>query len=270
MAITTIDGAVAGYRPPEYFVKATTATPIVGRFMSTWALGGYPGAGAYDTTASGASLDSSAGPIPGMIRRSDPLSGNAYVGRLTVASNNGGTVLLADRIWQSRVPSVTVTTAQTINSVAFPARDINGSSNGGGYLIGLEVSTTTGAGTPTVTVTYTNELGVTGRTATLVEATAATAPVGLFYRFGLQSGDYGVQSIQSVQLNATWTSGAINLVVYRVLAMIPISFGNIAAEGDFFTLGAPVERNGCVPWLLASAQAATAINLSGMYIQTQG
>ena len=44
MAITTVDGALAGMQWPRFFAKAVTGTMVAGRPWSTWALAGNPGA----------------------------------------------------------------------------------------------------------------------------------------------------------------------------------------------------------------------------------
>lgn len=56
MAITTLDGVIAGVRAPNYFAKAVTPTMVAGRPQSLWGLGGNPGAGSFDTTLAGVAL----------------------------------------------------------------------------------------------------------------------------------------------------------------------------------------------------------------------
>ena len=56
MAITTIDGAIAGFQPPRSFMKAITATLVAGRPASLWSLAGNPGAGSFDSTLNGVTL----------------------------------------------------------------------------------------------------------------------------------------------------------------------------------------------------------------------
>jgi hypothetical protein len=47
MAITTLDGVVAGMRPAMPIAKAVTATLVAGRPASLWSLAGSPGATPY-------------------------------------------------------------------------------------------------------------------------------------------------------------------------------------------------------------------------------
>lgn len=274
MAITTFDGAAAGVRPPVPIVKAASGSLVGGRPFSYWASAGMPGAGTYDTTAAGAvRTAASAGALP----KGNPASGNAYLYKfMAVVGGQAGVVYLVDRLWQGGGLNATLTTAQTVNSVAWPSRcptsaaDDTPSTNGHGILVGLEVSAATGAGTPTLTLNYTNSAGTAGRTATNVNATTASSPAGTFYQFGLAAGDLGVRSIQSLTLSATWTSGTINLVAYRVLASIPSTGAGVPGQVDWISGGAARIYNDSCLQLLYVPQTTTSTLVSGEFIETHG
>lgn len=270
MAITTLDAALAGMQPGRYITKAVTPTMVAGRPQSLWGLGGSPGAGSFDTTLAGVALSSTSALVNGQIPHADPATGSSYLGRLTGMANQPGTLLLCDRLWHNGGFTITSTSAQTVNSAAFPARDSAGTTNGDGVLVGVEVSGATGSGTPTLTLGYTNQAGTSGRTATNLQATTASATAGAFYQIGLQAGDTGVRSIQSLTLSATWTSGTINLVAYRILAALPLTQANVANELDALTSGMPRLFNGVVPFLIFVPNTTTASNVSGVYTETQG
>lgn len=278
MAISTLDGALAGMQVPRYFAKAATPTLVAGRPHSLWYLGGSPGAGAMNsTTSGGVALSSSSALVNGQLPHTDPVSGNAYLGRLSAAATQPGTLLLCDRLWHGSdviggtVISATATTAQTITGMpALPARDNSDSSNGDGVLIGVEVYAAMGAGTPTITMSYTNQAGVAGKSATNVDAVVASSAIGAFYRMGLASGDTGVRSLQSLTLSATMTSGNIGLVAYRVLASLELTAANVPNAIDALTSGFPRLFNGTVPFFLFIPSTTTASNVSGTYIETQG
>lgn len=269
MAITTIDGAIAGMQPTRFIAKAVTPTVVAGRPWSTWALGGSPGAGAFDTTLNGVTLSSSSSLVNGQIPHFDPGSGNAYLanfgGQLTQAAN----VLLLDRIWHNGGINITSTSAQSITSPTWPARDANGATNGVGIVLAVEVSAGTGAGTPTITIGYTNSSGTGSRTATNIQATAASSAAGSFYLIGLQAGDIGVQSVQSITLSATWTSGTINIVAFRLLAALPV-LGQTPFSLDSLTSGFPRIYNGTVPFIAFVPSTTTASNFTGFYTETHG
>lgn len=118
--------------------------------------------------------------------------------------SNAGTGMLYDRLLHTGGLSGIVTTAQTVNSVALPAR----AGGGDGVEVWVEIHTATGATLVTVTVSYTNEAGVAGRTGTSSIGAGSQAAGLLFSPLALQAGDKGVRSIQSATLSAsTLTAG---------------------------------------------------------------
>lgn len=270
MAITTLDGALAGMQPPRAITKAVTATLVAGRPASLWSLGGNPGAGSFDTTLNGVTLSSTSAQVAGQIYHSDPGSGNAYLGRLVGNATQAGMLILADRIWHNGGYTITSTAAQNSTTPTWPARDVAGSTNGDGVLLACEISAATGAGTPTITVGYTNQAGTASRSATNIIPTVASSAIGATYLIGLQAGDTGVRSMQSVTLSATWTSGTMNMVAYRELARLEIGGAFMSNAIDALTSGFPRIYNGTVPWLIFVPNTTTASNIQGSYVETQG
>ena len=69
------------------------------------------------------------------------------------------------------------------------------------------------------TISYTNTQGTAGRTATLQAVVGfqipATPVIHTWVEFGLQAGDTGIQSIQSVTLGTSLVTGAVSLIVHR-------------------------------------------------------
>jgi len=187
-----------------------------------------------------------------------------------VSSGQAGLVQVIDRLWHNSGIVVTTTTAQTINSVAWPARDRNGAVSGAGVYIGMEVSTVTGAGASVISISYTNSAGVAGRTGTAVDVYAATAAAGSFFRFALQAGDVGVQSIQSFTSTVSMTSGVVHLVAYRILGEVQLPGAGIPGAIDPFTGGLPREYDTSVPGILYLPQTTTTTQLTGSVIHTQG
>ena len=234
MAITTLDGAIAGMQPPVAFSKAIGPTMVGPPFqLSTWYLAGNPGAGlAPANTSGGVGLTA---PVAGQLSHTNPGAGNAYLARLTGMATIPGMLMLCDRLVQCQGTTagaaINNTTssgvAQTVNTNPLPARDATGTSNGAGVLAALEYSAACGAGTPTVTLGYTgwgaNGTATAGHSATLANAIAASGPLGSFWPFGLQAGDIGIQSIQTINISATMTSGTVALVLYRVLAALELA-----------------------------------------------
>ena len=271
MPITTLDQALAGMQYPRIFCKLATASSTAGTPNSYWGIGGFPGAGGFDTTLNGVVLSSTSAQVTGQIPFTNPTAGNnSYLARLVASAASTGTFMLVDRLWHNGGFTITSTAAQAITSPTWPSRDANGGTSGVGVLIACEVSAATGVGTPVLTLSYTNSDGVSGRTATNIDATIASAGVGRFYRFGLQAGDVGVRSVQSLTLSATWTSGTINLVAYRVLAQVEITAANTSNSIDALTGGFPRLFDGSVPFPLFVTSATTVAALSGSVIWSQG
>jgi hypothetical protein len=278
MAITTLDGVLAGMQQPQMVAKAVTPTLVAGRPHSLWYLAGAPGAGLTPaTTAGGVALtNATLGAVAGAIPRVDPGSGNAYLGRLSGAAQQGGILMLADRLMHvggnsgGTAISVTTTTAQTINTGALPARDINGATSGAGVHWALEVITATGAGAATPSIGYTNSGATAGRTASLIDTYVATSAIGAFYRFGMQAGDVGIKSVETLTLNVSMTSGTIALVAYRPLAYLELTAAFVPAAIDAVTSGFPRIFNGTCPFLVFIPNTTTASLVSATYVETQG
>lgn len=268
MAITTLDGVIAGCQPPQFFFKSLSGTLVAARPFSPFYTAGIPGAAVAPTPGiSGAALTTYAGQIP----FTNPGAGNSYLARFAAGSTQqAGTLLLCDRLWHNSGITITSTSAQTINSVAFPARDANGSTNGAGILVGVEVSAATGANTPALTLGYTNQDGTSGRTATNAVATVASSAIGTFYPFSLQAGDTGVRSIQTYTQSATWTSGTIHLVAYRVLAAVQAAQAASPGIVDALTGGMPRLFDNTVPFIIYVPNTTTSTALLASMVVTQG
>lgn len=270
MAITTLDGALAGMQPIVPFAKAVTGTMVAGRPWSLWALAGNPGAGSFDTTLAGVALSSTSAQVNGQLRHVNPGSGNAYLAQFGANATQAGTLMLCDRLWHNGGFTITSNTSQTVNSATFPARDNDGSTNGVGVILGLEISASAGAASPTITVGYTNSSGTGSRTATNSFATANSPAAGSFFPIGLQAGDVGVRSVQSLTLSASWGSGTMNLVAYRVLAALPLQNTFVPNQLDALTSGFARLYDGTVPFLIFVPNTTTSSNISGIYQETHG
>lgn len=267
MAITTLDGALAGMQYPRTFAKAVTGTMVAGRPHSLFYLAGMPGAAAAPTPGlAGAALTSYSGQIP----FSNPASGNTYLARFQGQATIAGTLVLADRLWHNSGLVVTTTTAQTVNSATWPARDVNASTNGDGVMIGLEIRTATGAGAATPSISYTNQAGTAGKTGSMMVTYAASSIAGTFYPFTLADGDTGVRSIQTCTLGVSMTSGAIHLVAYRELARLELTAANIPNAIDSLTSGFPRLYDNTVPFIFFIPSTTTTSNISGSVVYTQG
>jgi hypothetical protein len=100
--------------------------------------------------------------------------------------------------------------------------------DGAGCMIAAEIVTAFSATAHTATITYINQAGVGGRTATVT--IPASAPVARVFFAALETGDSGVQQITAVSGSSAPT-GTFNLLIIRPLLMmglvaaVPRNFG---------------------------------------------
>ena len=183
-------------------------------------------------------------------------------------------LMLVDMLGFYPITTCTITTVQTLNNTITLPRYATGA----GVQAFVTPSTVMGAGTPNISMTYTNSAGVASRTtpATLPIGMTAAAVTSIVYsgtgtgKYGpfmpLAAGDAGVRSVQSFQLSATYTSGALNLVLCKPLLTLPLTTLGVAAERDLVNQLPSLPRvydGACLSWLMY-AGAATPVN-SALY-----
>jgi hypothetical protein len=262
MAITTLDQLVAAF-PGQLlaFTKASVAS-VAGAFISLWAAAGQPGAGSLaigNTTTGVIPTDATAGAFP----FSNPGGGNlSYLARAVVAAATTGTLVWYDRLWHggSYTPangniSTTTTTA------------IDRDSTGAGAELWAEINTGLSAVALTLTVTYVNQAGTGGRTATC--AIPASAIASRMFPFVLQAGDSGIRQITNIAGNAAPT-GSFNLVILRRLAELPVAAAAVATSQDYAALGLPrVYDDACIAAFMNTNTTSSGA-LSGSLSLVQG
>lgn len=191
-----------------------------------------------------------------------------YITALSVSSSVIGKHDIYDILWVNSGIVVTTTTAQTVNSVAFPARDRNESSDGVGVSIGLyvAVNTTNASAITNTTISYTNSDGVSGRTGTIASF-PATGLVGTTVWFRLQAGDVGVRSVQSITLGTSYAAGTIHLVAAKKVVS-----GSVVTAGVFRDIivggksGVKVSKNAMlVDIVTQSATTAATVSIDLTY-----
>jgi hypothetical protein len=269
MAITTLDGIVAGAQQPRIFAKALTGTLVAGKHMSLFYLAGFPAAATACTAGIGGEvLTSYAGQIP----FTNPSSGYTYLTRFEGQSTQLGCLMLCDRLWQNSGLDITSTGEQIFTGAAqIPPRDRDGTNTGNGVFGAVEVSSATGAGTPTLTLKYYdqgNNLTATG--GTNIVSTVASSGAGYFYIIGLEAGDTGIQKPYSLTLSATWTSGTIHVVLFRIIAILELTAAHTGNAIDALSSGFPKLYDNSVPFLVFLPNTTTSSNTSGQVCWSQG
>lgn len=215
-------------------VKTGTAADTVGYWYCTSKDAGHPGAWAPGTPGlAGRATDGTVAADFGGLTFVNATTGGMYLTNGNIVNSVAHWNMIFDCLWVNSGIAVTTTTAQTINSVAFPARDLTGTVNGVGCMIGLLFTgtATNVAVNNTATISYTNSAGTAGRTATLVANVGGqipiTALIGTVVWFRLAAGDQGVQSIQSITLATSLGAGSVSLIVARPVMSVPAAAVNI-------------------------------------------
>lgn len=267
MAITDVNGVVAGMQPPVNYYKAGPAAKAAGAFVSFWRSAGFPGsAGAVTGGTAGTTLTAS---VTGQIPFKNPVSGNSYLARFTYTGTQVGAPILCDRLWEGGGISPSTTATQPISPTALPPRDMNGASVGSGVMLAIEYGVAAGnAATNAGVIYYTNTLGSTNRVASWTGI--ASALIMQFVPCTLQAGDTGVSSITGIVLQVSNTGASMNLVLYRPLAHLQQTLANSGTAVDAVTGGFVRMYDGTVPFIIQQCAATTAPTIAGQVIVTQG
>lgn len=203
-------------------------TSVAAFWYRLWNATGFPSAGVDPTPALQGYAPTKA--TVGAIPFNNPIS-PATLHMLSFGAGGPtlGSLILYDRLWHVGGISLTSIVSQAFTGVLAPTRHTGGIGN----LLALEITTaTTGTSAVTITVTYTNTLDQTGRTATFTTP-AATQPVNRVHLFNLQAGDVGVKSVQSIILSATMTAGVANLIMFNSAEVVIVPwFANMFTERD--------------------------------------
>jgi len=138
-------------------------------------------------------------------------------------------------------------------------------------------STALGAGTPQLTLGYTNSAG----TASRATPTSPSAPIGktaatnshILYsgatgagKFGpmvpLQGGDSGIRTVETIRNNATYTSGSYTVALYNTIGRVPLNVLGQDTFMDFTTVFPSFPRvyDGAALYLLWKSGVATPAN----------
>lgn len=254
-AIPIVTGVTARTIP---ILQVGTATEAAGVWYSHAKDSGTPGAWSTGSPGvAGRATDGTTTADDGCLKFPNAASGANYLTAYTCNSGVTGTQRVHDVLWVNTALVVTTTTAQTVNSVAFGARDLNGTANGAGVQVGILVTAaTTNAGAVTnTTMSYTDQDGNAGATATMASF-PATAVIGTIVWFQLAAGDSGVRSIQTVTLGTSYAAGSISLIACVPIAECNTTTANVGCE-------APIDKNtgvrlyngACL--LVAAVQSAT-------------
>ena len=256
-------------RIPFHRIIQTGATSVAGRWHEcfttasgtggTGVLTGTAGSGTAMTAAKAGALP--IGPSVSPATR--------HVQRLTIytpaTTAVPGNVKLIDILYM--YPSCTTLTTPTTLAQT-EAKPTRMTANYSDIQIGAIVTAATGAANPLLTVTYTDQAGNTGKTATLA-ASANTMPVGSMLTasgaavLGMPNaahpvGVSGVQKIDSYAITSGSIAGTVCFILYREVASIPVLAANTASERDLNFDLPKIDDDACLTMIVQPGGALVA------------
>ena len=263
------DARTAGYSVWAHKVGA--APEAAGIWHSHHASTGTPGAWSPGTPGvGGRATDGTTLADDGVLKLPTAGAGlSLYLAQLQTVATVACQVVIMDFLWVNTGLSPTTTTAQTVTSVAFPARDIESTANGNGVGLAILVTTATtnASAVTTITASYTDNHGNSGRTAT-ISSFPATAVVGTLIPFQLAAGDEGVSAVASITLGTSLGGGAISLVAYRPIAVSPNPVAQISSVNALSPEGVKIEQTAAlIPVQYATATTATTLQRWAQVVQ---
>lgn len=215
MSLADYDSYVAKVSAPYQRIQDTknSLTTVAGRMSSLWVTAPFGGSAPSTAAAPTSSTTGSMGQVDS--------SGVQRIAQIAASLGNSAYLLVADRLSHQGGLSGTVTTAQTTN---LATAALTRYTSGDGVFAGLEIYTQIGTTGTTVSASYTNEAGSSGRTSidTVIGGTGFRE-AGRLILLPLQQGDKGVRSVESVTVLATTgTAGNFGVTLFKPLFGMPI------------------------------------------------
>jgi hypothetical protein len=265
MTIDTMDELVAamttgGERTHYYRVGVAQGT--AGLWTSFWKTGGYPG-------AASASPPTGVGEVPtrstaGALKFTNPASGkNKHLVVFNGSGTQRGTLMVFDRLVHTSGLSGTVTTAQTVNTVAITRPDALGAD----VECWAEVYTAVGTTQRTLTVNYTNQSNAAKTGTLLLGGATGFSQINRMVPLSMAAGDTGVRSVQSVQLSAsTGTAGDFGITLLRRIAFLDIVNTGGGYGKDFAALGMPLINSDACLAVMGMFDSSTSATVYGEFV----
>ena len=232
-----LNGVMGIARQRILFYKTASRTTVAGGWFTNFDLAGNPGAGtlAIGNTANGTVPTDAVAGYPAINAFGSGAKG--YLARLALKNTVVGQIRLFDRVFAAGAYAFNANTALTAQP-SFAARvSLNGGAADYKELELWANQVTAATGNQAVTVTYTNDADVTGRSTGALGIGAAPT-VGRCWQLPFAAGDKGVKLITNVQ-GTVATAGTFNVMLLRPLADVYIDVANKAVIQDANMLGFP-------------------------------
>lgn len=258
MAITTADGFFGAAKQRDKIAKTASFTTVAATPFSTLDVAGIPAAGslAVGNTANGLVPTDAVAGFPVINAFGGGATG--YLASAQFRNSVVGGAVLYDRLFHVGSISLLALATTTLSSQPSYTGRLPGGTDYSNLEILLEINAAMSATATTVSVSYTNEAGVTGR------STGASISLSGFttrrvLSLPLQAGDKGVQRIDSVTVGGTVaTTGTFNVVVARNLANFDIRVANALDSQAWDMLGGPVVFADSALWLVVQPDSTAA------------
>lgn len=228
MAITTLAQLQTAKRQSVTFTRNVVSGQSSSFFYTSFAAVGEPsGTLAGSNTANGIVPTSSDAGYP----RIQPFASGAlgYIKTVRSTINDRGRIALFDRLFLAGAYPRNANTTLT-SQPSFASRVPN--TDYSGLELWIEISAAFDA-TSTVTVGYTNQSGVNSRSTSFTFDTVNQTLERAFL-MPFQSGDSGIQSVNSVQCSTTATTGTFNIMVLRRLGDFGFESSQIVNSDTMF------------------------------------
>jgi hypothetical protein len=238
--------------------KQSVTSEGAGTFFDHFLVAGIPGAGATPAVA-GSGGTSYSGSSAGGLPFTAPSGGQTtYALSWGVSGTQQGTLWLCDRLWACSGLATGAGSTTTVTGMS----DITRYSGGLGAELWYVCITAPSAQTAgmTITASYTNSAGVSGRTATVVLSGGTPPPTAnQCYPFSLQAGDTGIKSVQSVTNSVgSFTGGSHGLLVAKRLLTGQNAVGSNGLLLDGFKTGLPqIDTNACLNFISLCSTTAS-------------
>jgi len=227
---------------------AAATNLIAGRVASLWSYDGFPSGGDVPTSAEIPTRSTD-----GALQFTAPGgSREKFLVSVGITSQAPGTYMLYDRVFQIGGLSGVSTSAQTVQGLT-PTPALTRNTGGAGNVVFYEIYDLIGGSVRTLTMTYTDQDGNTGQTATINIGGSGFREISRAQRIPLAAGDTGVRAVESVQLDAsTGVAGNFGITIGQPLAWIPVGSVGIGGWRDY-TTGLPgipaIDPNACLALL---------------------
>lgn len=207
---------------------ATATAPVSGRDHSLWQYEGMPSGGAIPTIAE-IPTRSTVGAMP---FTAPTASQEKFLISAGITSTIAGVFLLYDRLFQIGGLSAAITTDQPIQGSTALTRNTGGVGN----IAFCEIYSQIGTTSTTLTMTYTNQAGTSGRTSTVNIGGTGFREATRIQRIPLALGDTGIRVIEKIALaGSTGTAGNFGITLIQPLAWQSVASPGLMGWRDYTT-----------------------------------